>query len=526
MMMATSLLEYFMARARIQLKQLRKLLSLTYEHKLSLRETAQLSGISKTTISEYLVRFRRSGISYDESLNLSDTELVELLEEKKQEESEQYTTLVSLFPEYSRRLKKRGMTKQLLWKEYKKRYPDGYAYSQFCHHFGIFLDSGDLTMRQAHEPGDMMFIDYSGAKLNYLHNGELKAAEVYVAILGASQLTYVEACESQKQEDFIRATEGALRYFGGVPRALVPDNLKAAVLKASKYEPELNPLFDDFAEYFRTTIIPARAYRPKDKALVENAVKLSYQRIFAPVQDRIFHSLAELNQAIRELLEEHNTRKLSKLQISRRELFNEIEKEELKTLPSSPYPLKYFETHKVAVDYHIILSEDKHYYSVPYQLKGKQVKVIFDDRIVAIYADNLRIAQHRRNKKRGQYTTLSAHMPPKHQFVHSWSAERFQTWARSIGEEAFLVVSHLLRSKPHEQQAYKSCLGVLSLAKKHGSEDLNLACRRALNYNRISFKEVELYLKDLIDRRNDSMGNEQILPFATHKNLRDKALYK
>lgn len=515
-----------MARARIKLKQLRKLLSLTYENNLSLRETAQLTGISKTTISEYLVRFRRAGISYQESLNLSDEELIDLLEEKKQEESEQYTTLVSLFPEYSRRLKKCGMTKQLLWDEYKQQFPDGYGYSQFCHHFGIFLESGDLTMRQPHDPGDMMFIDYTGAKLNYLNNGEVMHAEVYVAILGASQLTYVEACKSQKQEDFIRATERALRYFGGVPRALVPDNLKAAVLKASKYEPELNPLFDDFAEYFRTTIIPARAYRPKDKALVENAVKLSYQRIFAPVHDRTFHSLAELNQAISELLEEHNNRKLVKLQISRRELFNEIEKEELKTLPSGPYPLKYFENHKVGPDYHIILSADKHYYSVPWQLKGKQVKVIFDDRNVAVYADNQRVAQHGRNKKCGLYTTQASHMPPKHQFVHSWSAERFESWARTIGEETFLVVSHLLKSKPHEQQAYKSCLGILALAKNHGSEDLNLACRRALNYGRISYREVDLYLKDLIARRKDSVDDEQILPFASHKNLRDKTLYK
>lgn len=515
-----------MARARIKLKQLRRILSLTYESSLSLRETAQLSGVSKTTISEYLVRFRRTGITYEESIDLNDNELINLLEEKKQEESVQYATLVSLFPEYSRLLKKRGMTKQLLWEKYRKHHSDGYGYSQFCHHFGIFLNSGEVTMRQHHDPGDMMFIDYTGGKMTYLDRGEVKNVEVYVAILGASQLTYVEACESQKQEDFIRATERALRYFGGAPRALVPDNLKAAVLKASKYEPELNPLFDDFTEYFRTTIIPARAYRPKDKALVENAVKLTYQRIFAPVHGRTFHSLAELNLAISELLEEHNNRKLSKLQISRRALFNEIEKDELKTLPSEPYPLKYYENHKVGPDYHIILSADKHYYSVPWQLKGKQVKVIFDDRIVAIYADNQRVAQHRRIKKRGQYTTLAVHMPAKHQFVHSWSADRFKNWARSIGEETFLVISHLLANKPHEQQAYKSCMGVLSLAKKYGNEDLNLACRRALNYDRISYKDVELYLKDLIGRRKDAADDSQILQFAAHKNLRDKALYK
>ena len=252
-----------MPRARIQVKHMRKLLALTYESKLGLRDVSQLTGVSKTTISEYLVRFRRAGISYDDSLKLSDEQLLNLFEQRKQEESEQYTQLTSLFPEYSRRLKKRGMTKQFLWEEYRKKYPDGYRYSQFCHHFMMFLESGEVTMRQPHEPGDMAYLDYAGTTFPYYPNGEERRAEIYVAVLGASQLTYIEAAESQKQESFVRSTERALRYFGGVPRALVPDNLKAAVLKASKYEPQINPLFDDFADYYRTTIIPARAYKPK-----------------------------------------------------------------------------------------------------------------------------------------------------------------------------------------------------------------------------------------------------------------------
>lgn len=515
-----------MPRARIKLKQLRKILALTYESKLSIRDTAKLAGVSKTTTSEYLVRFRRSGISYDDSKSLNDTELLHLLEEKKQEESEQYTTLVSLFPEYCRRLKKKGMTKQFLWGEYLLQYPDGYSYSQFCHHLGIFLESGEVTMRQPHDPGDMVYMDYAGQKFPFFDQGELKMAEIYVAVLGASQLAYVEASESQTQEDFVRSTERGLRYFGGVPRALVPDNLKSAVLKADKYEPELNPLFDDFSEYYRTCIIPARAYHPKDKPLAENMVRLTYQRIFAPMYDKTFYSLAELNQAIKEHLENHNNRKLTKLQISRRELFLEIEKDELKTLPSQNYPIKHFENHKVAPDYHIILSADKHYYSVPWQLKGKQVKVIYDERIVAIYADNERVAQHNRNKKPGHYTTSESHMPSQHKFVHSWSSEKFQKWAQSIGEEVYLVISHLLASKRHEQQAYKSCMGVLSLAKKHKSEDLNYACRRALNYGRISYREVKLHLEELHRQRKENRQDKQVLSFTTHENLRDTAIYK
>lgn len=515
-----------MPRKRIKMKQLRKVLTFSYENQNSLREIAKLTGVSKTTINEYLVRFRRSGISYEESLRFSDTELIAAMEEKKQEESEQYTTLVALFPEYSRRLKLKGMTKQFLWEDYRRTYPDGYGYSQFCHHFGIFLESGELTMRQPHNPGDMTYMDYAGQGFPYYQNGEKRTAEIYVAVLGASQLAYVEASESQKKEDFIRSTESALRYFGGVTRALVPDNLKSAVLKADKYEPELNPLFDDFAEYYRTCIIPARAYHPKDKPLAENMVRLAYQRIFAPMYDKTFHSLAELNQAIRVHLEEHNNRKLSKLQISRRDLFNEIEKKELKILPSQFYPIKYFESHKVAPDYHIILSADKHYYSVPWQLKGKQVKVIFDDRNVAIYADNQRVAQHSRDKKMGQYTTSESHMPARHQFVHSWSAEKFQKWAQSIGQETYVLISRLLTNKRHEQQAYKSCVGVLSLAKKYGSEDLNHACRRALNYDRVSYREVKLYIEEIHRQKKVNDKDEQVLSFRNHENLRNTAIYK
>lgn len=515
-----------MARKRIQLKQIRKILQLKYETGLSIRDTAKLSGVSKTTASDYLARFNRSGIGYEQSKSLTDEELIELLEERKQQECEQYNKLTALFPEYCRLLKKTGFTKQLLWEQYLKKYPDGYRYSQFCYHLDIFQKSGELTMRQPHDPGDMMYIDYTGQKLSYYDKAEEIPVEVYVAILGASQLTYAEASLSQKKEEFVRSTERALRYFGGVPRALVPDNLKSAVTKASKYEPELNPLFDDFSEYYRTTIIPARAYRPKDKALGENAVKLTYQRIFAPLYGKRFNSLSELNQAIAELLERHNNRKLSKLQISRRELFNEIEKDELKTLPSEPYPLKYFETHKVAADYHIILSEDKHYYSVPWQLKGKRVKVIYDERNVAVYFEGRREALHRRDRKIGTYTTSAAHMPEAHRFYQSWSGEKFRKWANNLGPEVLSAVNCLLESKQHEQQAYKSCMGVLSLAKKNNTEDLNHACRKALNYGRVSYREIKLYLEDIIRQRKINQRDVNVVHFESHENLRNTVIYK
>ena len=516
-----------MARARITMRQLRKILEYSLESRLSLRETSTLTGASKTTISEYLARFRNSGITYQDSLTMSDQQLIELFEEKKESESEAYKALVALFPDYEVRLKKKGVTRQLLWKEYRRDHPEGYLYSQFCHHFRTWRDSLDVTMHQHHEPGDKAFLDYTGTTFAYWDRelGEQKKAEVFVAILAASGLTYVEASKSQEKEEFVRSTERALLYYGGVPRALVPDNLKSAVKTASKYEPELNPLFDDFAEYYRTAIIPARAYRPKDKALVENAVKLTYQRIFAPLYERQFYCLDELNKAIREQLEKHNTRKMTKLQISRRQLFEEIEQKELKTLPSSPYPLKYFEHRKVAPDYHVLLSEDKHYYSVPWRLKGAKVRIIFDERNVAVYADGQRVAQHRRDRRRGGYTTAEAHMPAHHQFYASWSAEKFTRWAESIGEETNLVISHLLQSKRHKEQAYKSCVGILSMASKYSAEELNIACRKAWNYNRISYREVKGYLEDLRLQRKLNREDKQMKMFA-HENLRDSAIYQ
>lgn len=514
-----------MPRARIHVRHLRKVLQFSCEDRLGLREIARLTGVSKTTVSEYLVRFRRTGVAYEDVRQLPDEELAALFESNPPSESEQFVELKKLLPEYAKRLKRRGMTKQLLWEEYYACHPGGYHYTQFCHHFRVFLESGDVTMRQPHDPGDMAYLDYTGERFPYYPRGVETFAEIFVAVLGASQLGYVEASESQKQEDFVRSTERAIQYFGGVPRALVPDNLKSAVLKASSYEPEINPLLDDFATYYRTTVIPARAYRPKDKPLAENMVKLTYQRIFAPLYGKRFTSLAQLNDAIAARLEEHNNRELTKLGISRRQLFEEIERDALKTLPSEPYPMKYFESHKVAPDYHIILSADKHYYSVPWQLKGERVKVIFDERVVAIYHNTIRVAQHGRDRQKGQYTTIPEHMPRHHKFFQSWSAEKFTSWAEAVGEDVLAAVTRMLAEKQHEQQAYKACFGVLRLASEHGSHRLNWACRRALNYSRISYRDIKAYLDEILHQEQADKTDPQVLPFATHINLRDSAIY-
>lgn len=517
-----------MARKRIPVKKIREILKHSYEGKLSIRQIAKVCGVSKSLVSDYLTTFKRGGLAYENIAKISDTELIELFKGKKGENNIRYQAMLPKMPYYVKELKKTGVTRQLLWEEYCKNNDNTFSYSQFCYHLQCWQDFQEVSMKQYHTPGDKMFVDYTGDTLPYTDgdSGEPKRAEVFVAILGASGLTYAEAAESQKKESFLRSTEHSFRYFGGVTKAVVPDNLKSAVIKASKYEPEINPLFDDFADYYRTTIIPARAYRPKDKALVENAVRLMYQRVFAPLRNNVFYSLDELNEAIIEKVEEHNNKKLQVLQISRRELFNEIEKSELKMLPASPYPMKFFENHKVAPDYHVLLSADKHYYSVPWQLKGKQILIIYDERVVAIYHDNLRIVQHLRDRKRSGYTTVSEHMPAHHKFYASWSVEKFESWAASIGKETLDVIRHILESRHHPEQAFKSCVGILSLASKCENHDLNMACRKAWNFNRISYREVKAYLEDIIRLKKLNRDDKQIFMFERHSNLRNTVNYK
>ncbi len=306
---------------------------------------------------------------------------------------------------------------------------------------------------------------------------------------------------------------------------VVPDNLKSAVTKACNYEPGINPLFDDFSEYYRTVIIPARSRHPRDKALVENAVRLLYQRVFAPLRNKKFYSLEELNTAVRELVDKHNRRPMQVLKISRRELFAEIERDQLKQLPSSPYPMKAFEEHTAAPDYHVLLSADKHYYSVPWQLKGKKIRIIYDERNVALYHDNIRIVQHHRDRKRGGYTTVDEHMPEHHQFYASWSASKFENWAASIGKDTFRMIQELLASRRHPQQAFKSCVGILSLASKCENDDLNMACRKAWNWGRISYRDVKGYLEEILVKNKLNQEEKQVYLFPNHKNIRGTAQY-
>lgn len=515
-----------MPRQRIDVEKIREILRLHQELKFSVRKIANALQISKTSVGEYLAEFKRSGLSYYDITQMSDTEVVCVFEKSNKSANPMYEELAKEFLTYEKELARVGVTLYLLWEEYKERNPDGFSYSRFCHHYRMWENKLKPGMHIEHKAGDLLYVDFTGKKMHYIDpkTGEIHDVEIFVTIMGASQLIYVEATKSQKLEDWIWANENAWIYYGGVPRGICPDNLKSAVSEACKYEPLLNDTYYDLARHYNTVILPTRPSRPKDKSLVENAVRLVYQRIFAKLRNQTFFSLSELNEAIWEELENLNNTPFQRREMSRRELFNEIEKNELMPLPTERYEIKHFQVSKVEFNHHIYLKEDKHYYSAPYQYTGKMVKTIYTSRMVEIFSDNIRVALHKRNRKKYDYTTVKEHMPANHQFVKGWNTDRFIKWASQMGGSVETFIELLLESKQHPQQAFKSCMGVLNLGKKYKVEDLEKVCMNAIEYNAISFRFIKNSLKNNIHKMEQEDPADLKLPL--HENIRGKDNYK
>jgi len=519
-----------MARKRIGMKKIREVIRLRCTTEMSNRQIARALNISRPIVTKYWQGFRASGLAYEQIKDMADSVLLKIIEKPSITKSRKYQELVKYFPIYVIELKRTGVTLYLLWIEYKKKHPNGYQYSQFCYHFQMWRKSTEVRMHIKHKAGDKTFVDYAGDRLSYFDRdkGKYIPVETFVAVLGASGLTYVECSKSQERDEWILSNENAFRYFGGSTSALVPDNLKSGVKKADKYEPEINPDYAEFAEYYGTVIIPARVREARDKALVENAVKLVYQRIYAPLRNKTFYSLKELNEAVWELLEEHNNKNFQRLKISRRELFNRVEKSALKALPKERFPMKMSKWVTVQLNYHVELREDKHYYSVPYYLYQRhpktKVKIVYDKRIVAIYYDNIRIAQYARDYSPNGYTTNSDHMPANHRAYSEWSSERFLKWAKAIGEETYKVIDKVLKSRKHPEQAYRVCLGILNLGRKYSNEKLNQACKNANYFGTHSLKRIVGILKMNTEREE----NQQELNYRNipdHENIRGSQYY-
>lgn len=519
-----------MARKRIGMNKIRKLIELKAGTDMSERQIARALNISRPLVGRYWEGFQESGLRVEEVKEMADSELLGKITKPNVKKSRKYLELVSYFPTYLIELKRKGVTLQRLWEEYKERHVEGFQYSQFCYHFQQWREASEVRMHIKHKAGEKMFVDYAGEKLHYIDrkSGEQKPVEVFLAVLGASGLSYVEGSESQREEDWIRSNERAFWYFGGVTAATVPDNLRSAVSRSDPYEPDINPTYAEFAEHYSTVIIPARVREARDKALVENAVGLAYQRIYAPLRNRTFYSLQELNEAIWEFLEVHNNKAFQRLKISRRELFEKTERAALKPLPAERYPMKRTKWVSVQFNYHVELREDLHYYSVPHYLYKKQpktkVKMVYDERIVALYYDNVRIAQHKRDRTPNDYTTLEDHMPAPHRFYAQWSPERLLRWAEAIGKEVREVVANVLESRKHPEQAFKVCLGILNLGKKYGEKRLEKICRKANSFGTYSLKRIENMLKlSLEEERHPQL--ELTPPVVNHQNIRGSRYY-
>jgi transposase len=486
-----------------------------------------MTGLSRNTVKKYIHAFVGLKTTWEDVNKLTDKDLDELFcNEPTPFVDDRLAALHEFLKEQEKRLKQRGVTLLRLWEDYHQHDPQGFKMTAFYRHYNLWKRRVHPSMHMTHKAGDKMFVDYTGEKLEVVDatSGEVKAMEVFVAILGASQLTYVEAVESQRVEDFIGCCENALHYFGGTPNAIVPDNLKSAVIKTNRYEPKLNENFEAFADYYSMVILPARAYKPKDKALVEGAVKIAYMRIFASLPKELATSLNELNERILALLNLHNSTSFKGRDYSRQQQFDEMEKDTLQPLPDKRFELRSSSVATVMKNGHVCMGADKHYYSVPFGYISKKVRVLYSKSIVEIFYKYECIALHQRVRSAHNYTTDPSHMATQHQVLAEWNPDYFLAHARSISTEVEFYIALVLRKKPHPEQAYKSCQGILSFAKRVGHLRLIKACQRGHAYGLYSFRAIE----DILQRGLDvfEVEEDRQLPMPDHENIRGKSYYQ
>lgn len=494
----------------------------------ALQAIAKAVALSRNTVKKYLRLIEVKGLDSAEVLSMEDVALEALLLDPEPSEQQRFETLVAMFPYFEKELKRVGVTRWVLWGEYRQLHPGGYSYSQVCDHYKTWKISRSGTLHFEHEPADKLFIDFTGKKIPLVdaQTGEVSEAEIFIAVLGYSQLTYVEAIDSQKKENFIKAAENALHFFGGVPRVIIPDNLKSAVHKADKYEADLNQSFLDFANHYSTTVLPARGYKPRDKALVEKSVSITYSRIFAPLRNDVFYSLQTLNAAIRDKLLLHNKQAFQKDPQSRLQRFELEEKHLLAPLATERYEIKRFKLATVMNNGHVQIFEDRHYYSVPYRFIGMKVKIIYSINAVSIYHNHERIAYHKRGIKRHGYSTVKDHLSSAHQFVAEWSPEKFTNWAHAIGSVVKDYITVVLDTTTYPEQAYRSCVGILSLEKKVGKDRLVKAVERATFFGAYNYTIIKKILQAKLDQIDPAEDIPSSIPLPKHENVRGADKYK
>lgn len=480
------------------------------------RAIARSVGIGQSTVGDCLQRARRAGVGWPTALD--DT----ALERALYPPAPDLPSAARAVPDWARvhgELKRKGVTLFLLWEEYKAAHPEGFQYSWFCQHYRAWAAKLELVMRHSHRAGEALFVDYAGQTVPVIDRatGEIRQAQIFVAVLGASNYTFAEATWTQSLPDWIGSHQRAFAFLGGVTETLVPDNLKSGVVFAHRYEPELNRTYAEMAAHYGAAILPARVGKPRDKAKVELGVQVVERWILARLRHLRLFSLDALNRAIAELLSALNQRPFKKLPGSRRTLFEQLDRPALRPLPAQPYVFATWKKARVSIDYHIAV--EHHYYSVPYQLVKCEVEVRLSAHTVEIFHRGKRVASHRRSSRRGAHTTVNTHMPTAHRAYAEWTPQRLVRWAEKIGPATAALIAHILASRAHPQQGFRSCLGILRLGKSYGPTRLEAACQRALRIGAASFKSVDSILKHNLDQQPLPEPSPSTVP-GNHGNLR------
>ena len=514
-----------MPAKRLSMRKIRETLRLHWGEHLSFRAVGTSIGASPSSVSACVRRAEAAGLSWPLDEELDDGALEAMLYPPPLP-----SCRARVEPDWEyihREMRRKGVTLQLLWQEYKESHPDrGYEYSAFCGHYRRFRGKLDVVMRQDHRAGEKLFVDYSGDGVEIIDpsTGAVTEAPLFVATLGASNYTYAEATPSEELRWWIEVHVHAFEFFGGVPELLIPDNTRTAVTRACRYEPDLNPTYLEMAQHYGTAVIPARSRKPRDKAKVEGSVLIAQRWILAALRNHAFFSLEQANEAIAAKLVELNGRRFQKLDTTRRELFETLDRPALRPLPPQRYEHADWARPRVNIDYHVEI--DRHYYSVPYQLNRERVDVRYTTTTVEVIFKGRRVASHRRSYLPGRHTTVTEHMPKAHQEYLEWTPSRIIQWASKTGPETAALVDGIMAAKPHPQQGYRACLGILRLGKSFGQDRLEAACARASAIGSCSYKTVKSILGTGMDRQQALPDDEPELVLPTdHANLRGPTYY-
>jgi len=481
--------------------------------------------ISKNTVKSYLEKYRSSKLSLDTLLKMEDHDLEKVFHSGNPAyKDERFDTLKDNLDYYAKELKRKGVTRKLLWEEYRIAHPTGYSLSQFSYHLSQHLLTKNPSLVLKHEPGEKLFVDFAGKKLSYIDHstGEIIECQVFVACLPYSDYAFCMAVPSQRADDFIHALTVCLENLGGAPKVLVPDNLKSAVIKANRYEPTVNQVLEDFANHYNMAVVPARARKPKDKALVENQVKLIYNRVYARIRNQQFFSLEALNGAIKEHTQNHNQTRMQKKDYCRQEHFLSNEKPLLQPLPETAFEIKYYKEYKLAQNNHIYLGQDKHYYSAPYQHIGKKLKVIYTRSVVRIFSGHDMVAVHKRSFVKGGYTTDKNHLCSTHQHYLNRSPKYYQNKASGLSEPLGRLVGLIFSQNRYPEQLYRGCDGLFSLQRNTRNETFDKACLIAIEHQNYSYRFVQNIIKNKMTETEEENPGK---PLPEHDNIRGKEYY-